>query len=109
MFHSRHLDYDAATGTTETFHFDPYENQMVIETHTVVTPMIEDNKIFMNDIGSGWTGDVHRVASIPLPMLPELQKTGIMTMGGRILDQAALKRFLNDRDNLFLRTRPGRV
>jgi len=109
MFHTRPLDYDPLTGTTETFHFDPYENTMVIEQSSDPTSMLDENKIFMNDAESDWRGDVHRVASIPMIILPELEKRHIMTLGGRIMDQQALKRFLNDRDNLWLRTRPGRV
>jgi hypothetical protein len=108
--HERHLDYDAATSTTETFHFDPYEDRLVVEVTQDIAPILEDNKMFMCDARSDYKGsDTHRVASIPHSMLPALQKQGIMDMGGRILDKVALKRFLNDRDNLWLRTRPGWV
>ncbi len=107
--HTRHLETDALTGTVETFHFDPYEDRLVIETTQDIAPIFEDNKMFMCDAESGWQGDWHRVASIPHALLPELQKKGVMDMGGRIIDQKALKRFLNDRDNLWLRTRPGQV
>lgn len=102
-------EYDANTGLTETFHFDPYEDRLIYQADQNVAPILDDNKMFMCDAGSDWKGDMHRVASIPQSMLGDLQKRGIMDMGGRILDGAKLKAFLNDRDNLWLRTRPGRV
>lgn len=107
--HTRPLDYDAASRTVETFHFDPYEDRMHIEVTQDIAPILEENRTFMADAADDWHGDMHRVASIPHTMLPDLQKRGIMDMGGRILDHTALKRFLNDRDNLWLRTRPGRI
>lgn len=109
MFHSRPLDYDAAANTVETFHFDPDEDRLVVEVTQDISPILEENKTFMCDAADGWKGDMHRVASIPHSMLPDLEKRGIMDQGGRILDMKALKRFLNDRDNLWLRTRPGYV
>jgi hypothetical protein len=107
--HTRHFDTDEATGTVETFHFDPYTDRLVMETTQRIDPILDDNKMFMCDADSAWEGEWHRVASIPHSLLPELQKQHIMDMGGRIMDQKALKRFLNDRDNLWLRTRPGQV
>ncbi len=101
-------DYDAASGIVEIFHFDADNDKLVIENTQNVSPILEDNKMFMCDSDKPW-GDMNRVASIPMSMLPDLQKRGIMDMGGRILDQKALKRFLNDRDNLLLRTRPGQI
>lgn len=101
-------DVDAASGMVETFHFDVDNDQLIIENTQNVAPILDDNKMFMCDSDTAWK-DVNRVASIPMSMLPDLQKRGIMDMGGRILDQKALKRFLNDRDNLWLRTRPGYV
>lgn len=109
---TRPLDYDPLTNTTETFHFDPYEGEggrLVIEVTQDIKPILDENKAFMCDAADGWKGDMHRVASIPHSLLPELAKRGIMDMGGRILDKKTLKRFLNDRENLWLRTRPGYV
>lgn len=108
----RPFDFDAASGMTETFHFDPYEGhegRLVMEYTQEIGGILDANKNFMCDVDSGWEGEWHRVAVIPHSLLPELQKKGIMDMGGRILDGKALKRFLNDRDNLWLRTRPGQI
>jgi hypothetical protein len=107
--HTRPLDYDAASNTIETFHFDPDEDRLVIEVTQNIAPILDENKAFMSDAADGWKGDMHRVASIPHSLLPALAKQGIMDMGGRILDKKAMKRFLNDRDNLWLRTRPGKI
>lgn len=96
-------------GLTETVFFDPYTDTLTIKTDQDVAPILDMSKAYMADAESGWQGDMHRVASIPVSLLPELEKKGIMGMGGRILDQKKLKAFLNDRDNLWLRTRPGTV
>jgi hypothetical protein len=102
------LTQDRSGPMVETFHFDVDNDRLVIENSQNVAPILDDNKMFMCDANTAW-GDVNRVASIPMSMLPDLQKRGIMDMGGRILDMKALKRFLNDRENLWLRTRPGHI
>jgi hypothetical protein len=108
--HSRPFDFDPMTGMTETFHFDPYTDRLVMENTQRIDPILDANKRFMCDAEMDYNaGEFHRVAAIPHALLPELHTKGIMDMGGRILDQKALKRFLNDRDNLWLRTRPGQV
>ena len=48
-------------------------------------------------------GDLQRVASIPLVVYAELRRKGILK------DSKAMKRWLNDPENLVFRTRPGRV
>lgn len=100
-------DVDDLTGMVETFHFDPYTDQLIIENTQPIDEIIDDNIAFQNEMNSGWKGDMHRVASIPVSMLPELKRLGIMDIGGRILDQKALKRWLNDSDNRKLRVKLG--
>jgi len=98
------------TGAVETFYYDHANDTFTIETRENVTPLIEENKAFMSDAGgNGWKGDLHRVASIPFTVLPQLEKLGIMTSGGRILDAKRLKKWLNDSENNVFRTRPGRI
>ena len=48
-------------------------------------------------------GDMTRVASIPLSLYFDLKKKGIAD------DPVAMKRWLNDPDQRFFRTRPGRL
>lgn len=106
---SRHFDTDELTGDVETFYFDHATDQFHIERTADVEPLVELNKAFVNDTPGNWRGDFHHVASIPLVMLPELEKKGIMTAAGRILDRAKLREWLNDRDNQAFRTRPGKL
>jgi hypothetical protein len=46
---------------------------------------------------------MHKVASIPMTLFYDLKKQGIID------DPARLKAWLNNPDNRFFRTRPGRV
>jgi hypothetical protein len=46
---------------------------------------------------------MHKVASIPMNVYFDLKEKGILD------DPAALKRWLNDSDNRFFRTKAGRV
>lgn len=105
----RPFDFDPLTGAVSTFYFDHATDQFHIEKVVDVEPIIEVAKALSNDAPSDWKGDWHRVASIPLALLPELAKKGIMTAGGRILDKAKMKQWLNDRDSRVFRTRPGVV
>ncbi len=60
------------------------------------------NKADFNDAPSRW-GEGQRVASIPMTVYWELKRRGVVD------DQGALRRWLNDPDNRFFRTRPGAV
>jgi len=100
----RILDADPETGVIELFHYDPDTERVVIETRHDVTDIIEHNKRIANEFTSldRW-GDMTRVASIPMSLYMEMKKQGIID------DQAAMRRWLNDPDNRFFRTRPGVV
>jgi len=50
-----------------------------------------------------WKGDMHKVASIPLPVLNDLMRKGIAT------DPEEFKKWLNHPDNAVFRTKPGKV
>jgi hypothetical protein len=50
-----------------------------------------------------WKGDMHKVASIPMPLFMEMQKKGITS------DAAEMKKWLNDPDNAPFRVKGGRV
>jgi hypothetical protein len=51
----------------------------------------------------GRYGEWSKVASIPLSVFYDLKQKGIVD------DPAAMKKWLNDSENKFFRTRPGRV
>jgi hypothetical protein len=100
------FDFDPQTLTTKTFHYDESVDakNFIIETVQDATPIIEANKARLNQthakIGSG-KEDFVRVASIPMNLYMELRQKGIAQ------DPAAMKRWLNDPDNKYFRTRAG--
>ena len=85
---------------------------VVIATTQDVTDIVEDNKRHFNsyDERARWSGEIfgNRVAAIPLTVIDDLNKQGIMR-GFHVLDQARFKAWLNESDNRAFRTRPGRV
>jgi len=109
MIETRLLDYDPETKTTEWFHYDHADDTYTIERTQDVTDIVEQNKALQNDNAGGWRGDMHHVASIPLEMLVVLSKQGIISPSLQILDPPKFKAWLNNRDNVFFRTRPGLV
>lgn len=102
------FSHDPLTGTTKFFHYDESvdDKNFAIQTVQETTPIIEANKLEMADmtarIGSGKEEFV-KVASIPLTIYMDLQKKGITK------DPKAFKRWLNDPDNAYFRTRSGVV
>jgi hypothetical protein len=109
MPRSRLFGHDPLTGITEWFHPSEDGRSFTIETRQEIEGTLDVNQRLRNDAPGNWRGDMHRVASIPLAVLQELSKRGIITAGGRILDEAAFRRWLNASDNMVFRTRPGRV
>jgi hypothetical protein len=55
------------------------------------------------DEKAAWKGEWHLVASIPESLYYKMKAEG------KIDDQEYMKRWLNDSDNQFFRTRPGKV
>lgn len=99
----RLFDHDPLTGITRWFHFDDAEDAFYIQTQQETQDIVDQNRRESNETSSGWSGDWHKVASIPLTVFMQLQKQGIID------DQAALKRWLNDPDNAYFRTKHGNV
>ena len=101
----RLLNHDPLTGITEWFIPDSDGKKFTIQTQQDVTDIIEKNKKNYNffDEKSPWKGDWHRVASIPLHVYYSLKKRGITE------SESKLKAWLNDPDNRYFRTRPGKV
>lgn len=105
---ARLIDYDPVTRTRTLFHYDNTEDVAILETVQDVGDVIEATKSEYNAHShkdKRWRGDWHKVASIPMSVITDYKRKGIDLMK----DDAALKRFLNDRDNGVFRTRPGRV
>lgn len=96
------LDHDPVTGISHVFYYDNETDEATITAEQQLVPIIEENKQLYNDAPTRF-GDTARVAQIPMVVYMDLQKRGILN------DQVALKKWLNDPDNRFFRTRPGNV
>lgn len=106
MYDSRILSVDRDTQITTLFHYDPETDTAVIEKKQDVSSLLSDNKAIFNgfDERSRWKDGLgDRVASIPLSVYFDLQRKGITE------DQEAFRTWLNNPDNRFFRTRPGRI
>lgn len=83
------------------------DGAMTFETVQDVQPIADVAQALYNsasDYGpSRWAGDHHRVATIPMPMLMELDRIGIAR------DAKAFLRWLDHPDNRLFRCKPGRL
>jgi len=101
------VDIDANGLQTE-FHADALDDAVTIRRVQDVEPILERNKALYS-LNDGYTPsrDLRRVASIPLSVIEEWMKEGINIFDPNCA--AAIRRKLNDPQNLYLRTAPGRV
>lgn len=106
----RPFSYDAATGERTLFAHDPIAKKNYFKIEQDIEPILERNKALANHDDRGWTKtrEWRRVAEIPNVVL-EMWRTqhgcDVLAKGNEKL----LKRLLNDPENRFLRTAPGRV
>ena len=86
------------------------DGKYVIETIQDVSDIVEDNKQEFNNASTTWGEDVfdNKIASIPMTVIDDLNQKQIM-QGFQILDMKRFKEFLNNPDNRFFRTKPGRI
>jgi hypothetical protein len=106
----RQFDFDPLSGISERFFYDHGTDEFTLTREQEVSPLLDLNLRKFNDTPGRFGNDMlHHVASIPLTLLPDLEKQGIMTAAGRILDDKKLRAWLNDRDNRAFRVRMGRV
>lgn len=99
------FSHDPDTGITQWFIPEDDGRKFIIQTTQDVTPFVEANKkAYANfDERSNWKGEWHHVATIPLHTFFEMKKKGITESNQKF------KRWLNDPDHKYFRTRPGRV
>lgn len=102
LIETRVLDVDKESGITHFFHFDHATGDIHTEERQDVTDLIDENKAHANETRQVGR-DMYRVASIPMTVYVNLKKAGIVD------DPVRFKKWLNDRDNRFFRTREGRV
>ena len=83
---------------------------LIIKTSQDVSAILEQNRAEYNahDERSKWSDHLfgNKVASIPLTVIDDLNKSGIMR-GFHVVDQKRFTSWLNDSENRFFRTRPG--
>lgn len=104
----RKLATELVNGEIRTTYADN-EGNLVMKAESDLTHIIEANKASYNSIDerARW-GDGQLVADIPFPVIEDLNKQGILR-GFVVIDQKRMKAWLNNPDNRFFRTRPGRV
>lgn len=85
---------------------------IIIETRQDISDILEQNKKEYNsfDERAKWSDELfgNKVASIPMTVIDELNKQGIMR-GFAVLDEKRFRAWLNERDNRVFRTRTGVV
>lgn len=99
----RLLKHNPLTNTSTFFHYDEMSGEMIHETVQPTDELLDLNRQQFNDADRSFRGDdkMHKVASIPLTLFYQLKRMGIID------DPVALKRWLNDPDNMAFRTKPG--
>ena len=97
------FDYDFKTKRAVWHMFDGEKD--VFRTDYHVDDVIDANQTARNIASSGWAGDWHQVASIPLNVAFDSGLTEAHKQG----DTAFVNRFLNNSDNRAWRTKDGRV
>jgi hypothetical protein len=104
---------DVRDGVVKTA-YDDGEGGLIIHSEQDLTEFAEYTKEAYNNnpTGKGW-GDnpidrKNHIATLPTEIINHLNQVGIMR-GYTILDQKAMKKWLNDPDNRVFRTRGGVV
>lgn len=96
------FDIDPLSGIKSVWHYDDATDTAFIEKRQDVTAIVEANKAAMNE-DRGRYSEWNKVATIPLGVYYDLKMKGIAD------DPVAFKKWLNDPDNRYFRTRAGRV
>jgi hypothetical protein len=96
------MDHDPVTGISHVFYYDDETDEARIVAEQEVDEIIDENKSLYNDAPTQW-GDYARVAQLPLTVYHDLKRKGIID------NPAEMRKWLNDPDNRFFRTRPGTI
>lgn len=97
------FDYDAHTGRSIWSYFDGQKTHF--RTDYPVDSLLAENTAMRNAAQKAWTGDYHKVASIPLNVVWD---SGLVEAQSNH-DDGFLSRWLNDSDNRAWRTKEGTV
>jgi len=109
----RLFDHNPVFGITRYSYYDADRDELHIETVQDVEPVVESNKAQFADTDerARWGDGLQKVATLPLNVLEDLMQKGILVPGkhGDGEGNKRLRAWLNDPENRFFRTRPGRV
>jgi len=101
------LDYDPLHNTIQYFHSDG-AGKFAIETVQNLSPLLGENKEIRSHQRSGWRGDLHHVARIPISIADEwTRELGDSPFHPRNRKWLAAK--LNSSDWMGLRTKDGKI
>lgn len=92
----------------ETMHYDEMTGETVIQKSQDMKGYLDQNQKERENQVSGWKGDLHKIATVPLTLVEEWCKKhqcNILQKENRHL----LMLELNDRNHSKLRTKEGRV
>jgi hypothetical protein len=110
MIETQVLDYDPLLKRTRKMHYDPLNDNFIIESVHDVQDILDANsaKRALTDERSRW-GEVTQVASIPMHLYYQWKKDGVIDVDGKVEDDESVARVLNDNTFSKLRTRHGRI
>ena len=92
------------------YHYDDSEDKLIIETLQDVEPILNANKRQYDVDNRRFKSEtLNHVARIPLVVIEKWCREKGMSYETFMADTEMLKRFLNDPDNKFLRTKPGKI
>lgn len=93
----------------EKYHYDESEDKLHIERVQDATAILEANKTAFNNPGAFKSEVFNKKAEIPVILLENWLKTKGISWEECMGNDKILRRFLNDPDNKFCLTRPGKV
>lgn len=97
------VDYDHFSGRSVWSMYDG--KQTIYRVDYPVENIVKQNKASRNDAPSGWKGDWHRIASVPLNLVHD----GGLAEAMNQHDDKWISRMLNNPDNRAWRTKEGAV
>ena len=94
-------------------HIDESENKYHFEDVQDIQPILERNKFEAKNnlykVRGMQDAKMYKVASLPLIVVQQLAKQGIMTMSGQLQDKPRFKKWLNNPENRHFRVYQGNV
>lgn len=102
------LHHDEHTGITDYFHVIEDGREWAVESRQDITALVEQNKEVQNADTGRW-GDGRCVAQIPMTVLENLQRMGMIDGLYNVKDNADFSKWLNKSENRKYRWKLGRV